>query len=143
MRLGVSDWAANQAVQRAFSDALPESMPLGQKMVLSALFICAEGPDQPVEESHTDLAALAGLELAGYFSCLLKLKFAGFVTDDGQGLRIDHSAIRAADAGDGAPNAKQLTRGFERRGRDAACVAMQVPLDALDAVLHGLSLTAC
>jgi hypothetical protein len=93
-------------------------------------------------ESHTDLAALPGLELAGYFSCLLKLKFAGFVTDDGQGLRIDHSAIRAADAGDGAPNAKQLTRGFERRGRDAACVAMQVPLDALDAVLHGLSLTS-
>ena len=85
MRLSVSDWAANQAVQRAFSDALPESMPLGQKMVLSALFICAEGPDQPVEESHTDLAALAGFDLAGYFSRLLKLKFAGFVTDEWPG----------------------------------------------------------
>jgi shikimate dehydrogenase len=36
----------------------------------------------------------------------------------------------------------QLTRGFGRRGRNAACVAMQVPLDALDAVLHGLSLTS-
>lgn len=35
----------------------------------------------------------------------------------------------------------QLTRGFERRGRNAACVAMQVPLDALDAVLGGLSAT--
>jgi hypothetical protein len=107
----VSDWAAEQASQRAFSGALPEFMPLGQKMVLCALFAFAEGQDRPVEEPHTELAALASLDLSGYFTCLLKLKFAGLVTDDGQGLRIDHSAIRAAKAVDGAPTDKRRTSG--------------------------------
>ena len=55
------------------------------------------------------------MELSGYFTCLLKLKFAGFVTDDGQGLRIDHSAIRTAKAADGAPR-KTAKRG---RGRSS------------------------
>ncbi len=35
----------------------------------------------------------------------------------------------------------RLTRGFERRGCNAACVPMQVPRDALAAVLAGLSVT--
>jgi shikimate dehydrogenase len=35
----------------------------------------------------------------------------------------------------------QLTRGFERRSHNAACVPMQVPLDKLDVVLAGLSAT--
>jgi hypothetical protein len=107
----VTDWAAEQAAQRAFTGALPEFMPLGQKMLLCTLFACAEGEDQPVEAPHAELAALASMELSGYFTCLLKLKFAGFVTDDGQGLRIDHSAIRAAKAADGAPNSKRRTSG--------------------------------
>ncbi len=35
----------------------------------------------------------------------------------------------------------RLTYGFERRGRNAACVPMQVPRDALATVLAGLSVT--
>jgi hypothetical protein len=111
MRVNVSDWSANQAAQRAFNNALPDFLPLGQKMVLCALFICAEGPDQPVDEPHADLAAFAGLDLSTYFSCLLKLKFAGLVTNDGQGLCIDHIAIRAAKAIDGAPRSKRRPNG--------------------------------
>ena len=42
----------------------------------------------------------------------------------------------------GGEVAGAAARGFERRGRNATCVAMQVPLDAFDAVLHGLSLTS-
>jgi hypothetical protein len=52
MRVNVSDWSTSEAAQLEFSNALPEFLPLGQKMVLSALFICAEGPDKPVEEPH-------------------------------------------------------------------------------------------
>jgi hypothetical protein len=111
MRVNVSDWSTNQAAQRAFNNALPEFLPLGQKMVLCALFICAEGPDQPVDEPHADLAAFAGLNLSVYFSCLLKLKFAGLVANDGQGLRIDHIALRAAKAIDGAPLPKRRPSG--------------------------------
>jgi hypothetical protein len=67
MRLNASDRAADQRVQRAFSDALPEFIPLGQKMVLYALFICEAGPDQPVKKPHAELAELAGLELPAFF----------------------------------------------------------------------------
>jgi hypothetical protein len=115
VQVSMSDWEAEQVAQRAFSGALPVSMPLGQKMVLWALFLCAKRQDRPVEEPHAELAALAGLDLAGYFTCLLKLKFAGFVTDDGQDLRIDHIAIRAVKAADGAPK-KALKQG---RGRSS------------------------
>jgi hypothetical protein len=52
MRVNVSDWSTSEAAQLEFSNALPEFLPLGQTMVLSALFICAEGPDKPVEEPH-------------------------------------------------------------------------------------------
>jgi hypothetical protein len=108
----VTDLAAEHAAQRAFTGGLPEFMPLGQKMVLCALFACADGEDRPVEAPHAELAALASMELSGYFTCLLKLKFAGFVTNDGQGLRIDHFAIRTAKAADVAPKkALKLGRG--------------------------------
>ena len=104
----MTNWPAGQVAQLAFSDALPEFMPLGQKMVLCAFFVCTEGQDRPVEEPHAELATLASLELSAYFSCLLKLKFAGFVTDDGEGLRVDHGAIRAAN---GAPKSKRRASG--------------------------------
>jgi hypothetical protein len=107
----VSDLVAEHAAQRAFTGGLPEFMPLGQKMLLCALFACADGEDRPVEAPHAELAALASMELSGYFTCLLKLKFAGFVTGDGQGLRIDHSAIRAAKAANAIPPAKRRASG--------------------------------
>jgi hypothetical protein len=101
--MSISAWEAEQAAQRAFSGELSATLPLGQKMVLWALFACAEGLDRSVVEPHVELAALAGLELSSYFTCLLKLKFSGLVMDDGQGFRIDHNAIGAAKAADTFP----------------------------------------
>jgi hypothetical protein len=73
-------------------------LPVEQKLILTALFACAEGEDRPIKEPHAELAALAGLELSPYFTGLLKLKHARLVTDDdGQGLRINRAAIRRAN----------------------------------------------
>jgi hypothetical protein len=62
------------------------------------VIICAKRQARPVEKPNADLAALAGLKLSAYFSCLVKLKTAGFFSDDGRCLRIDHIAIWAAKA---------------------------------------------
>jgi hypothetical protein len=92
----MSGWQVDQAAQRAFVASIPKDLPVEQKLILTTLFLCAEGEDRPVTEPNAELAALAGLELSVYFTGLLKLKFAGFVLDDGQGLRINRFAIRRA-----------------------------------------------
>ena len=80
--------------------SIPKNLPVEQKLILTALFACAEGEDRPIKEPHAELAALAGLELSPYFTGLLKLKYIGFVTDDddGRGLRINRTAIWRAKA---------------------------------------------
>jgi hypothetical protein len=92
----MSEWEVDQAAHRAFMVSIPKNLPVEQKLILTALFACAEGEDRPIKERHTELAALARLELTAYFTGLLKLKYAGFVTDDGQGLRINRTAIEGA-----------------------------------------------
>jgi hypothetical protein len=85
-------------------DSIPKGWEINQRLILVALTACTQGQDRPVSEPHAELAALAGLGLSDYFTGLLRLKFAGFIMDDGEGLRIDHIAIRAAkDVDDDRP----------------------------------------
>jgi hypothetical protein len=98
MGLSMDEWDADGAALKAFTASIPKDFAAAQKQILTTLFLCRQGQDRPVSEPHAELAAIAGLELSAYFTGLLKLKFAGFVTDDGKGLRINRVAIRRAKA---------------------------------------------
>jgi len=99
-------------------DNIPKGLEISQRLILVALTACTQGQDRPVSEPHAELATLAGLSLSDYFTGLLKLKFAGFVMDDGQGLRIDHIAIRAAKDVDDDRLSKTVRRDVAgRQGR--------------------------
>jgi hypothetical protein len=63
---------ADGAALKAFTASIPKDFAAGQKQILTSLFLCTEGQDQPVKEPHAELAAIAGLELSAYFTGLLK-----------------------------------------------------------------------
>jgi hypothetical protein len=104
----MSEWEVDQAAHRAFTASIPKDLPVEQKLILTTLFVCAEGEDRPITEPHAELAALAGLELSVYFTGLLKLRYVGFVTDDGQSLRINRTAIHRTEPANKNEKSKQI-----------------------------------
>jgi hypothetical protein len=95
------DGDSNKSAQpQIFTANFSPGMPLGQKVLLTVFFACTAGRDRPIRETHTELAALCGMDLLEYFDHLLELKIAGTITDDrgGQGLRINRRAIKNAKA---------------------------------------------
>jgi hypothetical protein len=88
---GESKSAGIQAVAARF----PLFMPLEQKVLLTVFFACTAGQDRPIEESHIELAALCGMDLANYLASLLELRIAGIIAvDHTQGLLINRDAIQ-------------------------------------------------
>jgi hypothetical protein len=94
------DWDSKSAQEQVFAPNFSSGMPLGQKILLTVFFACTAGRDRPIRETHTELAALCGMDLSEYFDHLLGLRIAGTITDDsdGQGLRINRRAIKNAKA---------------------------------------------
>ena len=104
----MSNSEREMAVQRAFLMGLPEALPMAQSIVLGSLFVSAEGQDRPVTETVPELADLCGLTVMNYALHLNELMRVGFVTDDGNSMRIDHAAIKAAARKSGAAKPSHL-----------------------------------
>ena len=83
---------------RSFAASFPPDMPLDQKILLTVFFACSAGQNRPIKETHMELAALCGMELADYFEHLLELRIVGIITDEGyeHGLLINRDVIQNA-----------------------------------------------